>query len=254
MLTIDIPVNHHRPHERDSHPNEKALRVAASLVLQRTNRLIPENSDIAAAKKLLDDAGWVRVPTGSGQEDGKEARDRLLRRVSTDRRHPTLIASQLAPLGVKAKVITQTFLPGVFRRLEPGPERPGLQYPARQLRRRHARLHEQPGPDRSVPDVLLGGHPGCCAAPEGGNETRISIPAMDAAWETIVHTLDTTKIKDAYATVQDIYASDQNTFEVPFFNHVNVWLLNPKLHNMVGNPTTSEADWNTEDWWIERSS
>jgi ABC-type transport system substrate-binding protein len=87
---------------------------------------------------------------------------------------------------------------------------------------------------------------------QGGNEYRISIPAMDAAWETIVHTLDTTKIKDAYATIQDIYASDQNTFEVPFFNHVNVWLLTPKLHNMVGNPTTAEADWNTEDWWLEK--
>ena len=87
---------------------------------------------------------------------------------------------------------------------------------------------------------------------QGGNETRISIPEMDSAWETIVHTLDTQKIKDAYATIQDIYSSDQNTFELPFFNHVNVWLLNPKLHNMVGNPTTSEADWNTEDWWIEK--
>jgi len=96
---------------------------------------------------------------------------------------------------------------------------------------------------KGIPDV---------APHQGGNEMRISIPEMDAAWETIVHTLDTTKIKDAYATIQDIYASDQNTFEVPFFNHVNVWLINPKLHNMVGNPTTAEADWNTEDWWIEK--
>ena len=84
----------------------------------------------------------------------------------------------------------------------------------------------------------------------GGNEMRISIPEMDAAWEVVNTSLDPAEIKAAMAKIQDIYASDQNTFELPFFNHRNVWLVSPKLKNFTGNPSTATGNWNTEDWWL----
>jgi peptide/nickel transport system substrate-binding protein len=210
------------------------------------------NGDIATAKTTLDAAGWVPGSDGVREKNGKKLE---IEYCTTSRQYRidaiTLIASQLAPLGVKAKVVVKPAVPDVFGGWN--------QVPADQDCNTsrgnfdvvmHGFTSSQ---DPTAPYLTYSSKGNPDIAPhQGGNETRISIPAMDAAWETIVHTLDTEKIKDAYATIQDIYASDQNTFEVPFFNHVNVWLLNPKLHNMVGNPTTAEADWNTEDWWIEK--
>ena len=51
--------------------------------------------------------------------------------------------------------------------------------------------------------------------------------------------------------VLDIIASDQNTGYLPLFNHRNVWLKNPKMHNLVADPSLGAQDWNTEDYWIE---
>ena len=210
------------------------------------------NGDIAAAKKLLDDAGWVPGADGVRAKGGKKLE---IDYCTTTRQYRidaiTLIASQLAPLGVKAKVIAKPSLPDVFGGWN---QVPNDQICNTQHGNFDVVMHGfTSSQDPTAPYLTYSSKGIPDAAPhQGGNETRISIPAMDAAWETVVHTLDTAKIKDAYSTIQDIYASDQNTFEVPFFNHVNVWLLNPKLHNMVGNPTTAEAEWNTEDWWIEK--
>ena len=86
----------------------------------------------------------------------------------------------------------------------------------------------------------------------GANEMRISIPAMDAAWETVNTSLDPAVIKDAMGKIQDIYGSDQNTFELPLFNHKNVWLVSAKVHNFLGNPSTTTGNWNAGDWWIDQ--
>jgi peptide/nickel transport system substrate-binding protein len=89
------------------------------------------------------------------------------------------------------------------------------------------------------------------AAPHNGqNITRISLPALDAAYNTVLTSVDWTKVEQAMWTVQDIYTSDQNTFELPLYNRKDVWLVNPKLHNFTGNPTTSAGEWNIGDWWV----
>jgi peptide/nickel transport system substrate-binding protein len=203
------------------------------------------------ANAMLEAAGWVKGADGVRAKGGKKIE---VEYCTTTRQYRidsiTLIASQLAAVGIKAKVVVKNAQPDVFGGWN--------QVPADQdCNTQHgnfdAVMHGFTSSQDPTASYLTYSSKGNPDVPphQGGNETRISIPEMDAAFETIVHTLDTQKIKDAYATIQDIYASDQNTFELPFFNHVNVWLINPKLHNMVGNPTTSEADWNTEDWWIE---
>jgi peptide/nickel transport system substrate-binding protein len=203
------------------------------------------------ANAMLESAGWVKGSDGVRAKGGKKLE---VEYCTTTRQYRidaiTLIASQLSAVGIKAKVVAKNAQPDVFGGWN--------QVPADQdCNTQHgnfdAVMHGFISSQDPTSPYLTYSSKGNPDAPphQGGNETRISIPEMDAAWETIVHTLDTQKIKDAYATVQDIYSSDQNTFELPFFNHVNVWLLNPKLHNMVGNPSVATAEWNTEDWWIE---
>ena len=84
----------------------------------------------------------------------------------------------------------------------------------------------------------------------GGNEMRWSSPEMDTAWETINTSLDPAVVKDAMSTVLKLLSADTNTGYLPFFNHQNVWLVSPKLHNFTGNPSTATGNWNTEDWWL----
>jgi peptide/nickel transport system substrate-binding protein len=92
-----------------------------------------------------------------------------------------------------------------------------------------------------IPDV---------APHNGQNITRINLPALDAAYDTVKTSVDFVKVRAAMFTIQDIYGSDQNTYELPLYNRKDVWLVNPKLHNFTGNPTTSAAEWNIGDWWI----
>jgi peptide/nickel transport system substrate-binding protein len=210
------------------------------------------NGDAATANAMLDAAGWVPGSDGVRAKNGKKLE---IEYCTTTRQYRidaiTLIASQLAPIGVKATVVVKAAQPDVFGGWNQVPN-------DQDCNTQHGNfdvvMHgftSSQDPTASYLTYSTKGIPDP-APHQGGNETRISIPEMDAAFDTIVHTIDTAKIKDAYVTIQDIYASDQNTFEVPFFNHVNVWLLSPKLHNMVGNPSTAEAEWNTEDWWIEK--
>jgi peptide/nickel transport system substrate-binding protein len=210
------------------------------------------NGDAATAKTMLDAAGWVPGSDGIRAKGGKKLE---IEYCTTTRQYRidaiTLIASQLKAIGVLATVKAYKSLPDVFGGWAQVPDDQDCNTQHGNFDVvMHGSISSQ---DPTTPYLTYSSKGIPDAAPhQGGNETRVSIPEMDAAFETIVHTLDTTKIKDAYSTIQDIYASDKNTFEVPFFNHINVWLLNPKLHNMVGNPSTAETDWNTEDWWIEK--
>ena len=74
---------------------------------------------------------------------------------------------------------------------------------------------------------------------DGQNVTRISLPVLDSAYLTVLTNVDFSKVRDAMYTVQDIYGSDQNTYELPLYYRKDVWLVNPKLHNFTGNPTTA---------------
>ena len=92
-----------------------------------------------------------------------------------------------------------------------------------------------------IPDV---------APHNGQNVTRISLPALDTAYDTVKSSVDFLKVRDAMFSIQDIYGSDQNTYELPLYYRKDVWLVNPKLHNFTGNPTTSAGEWNIGDWWV----
>jgi len=84
----------------------------------------------------------------------------------------------------------------------------------------------------------------------GQNSSRTSIPELDKAWDEVISNIDPVKIRDAMHVVQDVYSA--NVIEVPLFYWKNAYLVNPKLHNVTGNPTTAQVNWNIEDWWRDK--
>ncbi len=84
----------------------------------------------------------------------------------------------------------------------------------------------------------------------GQNLTRVQSSVLDQAYQTIVSTVDLEKIERSMASVQDLYVSDRNTFELPLYFRKDVWLVSPTLHNFVGGPTFYGGAWNIGDWWV----
>jgi ABC-type transport system substrate-binding protein len=89
------------------------------------------------------------------------------------------------------------------------------------------------------------------AAPhDGGNVSRISLPALDAAYDTVRASVDFSKVRAAMASIQGIYGSDRNTYELPLYFRKDIWLVSSKVHNFTGSPMLSGAEWNIGDWWV----
>jgi peptide/nickel transport system substrate-binding protein len=88
------------------------------------------------------------------------------------------------------------------------------------------------------------------AAPHNGqNNTRTCDPAIDKIWNTVKGSIDFAVIKDAMAQWQTYY--NANVVEIPLFFWKDVYLVNPKLQNVTGNPTTATVLWNVEDMWLQ---
>jgi len=213
----------------------------------------PPPADPAGAAAMLDAAGWTVGSDGIRAKGGKKLE---IEYCTTNRQYRadsiTLVASQLKKIGVLADVKVKPAQPDVFGGWN--------QVPADQdCNTSHGNfdvvMHGFTSSTDPTGAYLVYSSKGNPDIPphNGGNETRISIPAMDAAWDTVNTSLDPNQVKDAMGTIQDIYADpNQNTFEVPFFNHRNVWLVSPKVHNFVGNPSTATGNWNAFDWWIDQ--
>jgi peptide/nickel transport system substrate-binding protein len=86
--------------------------------------------------------------------------------------------------------------------------------------------------------------------PGGENFSRIKLPALDSAYDTIAGSADFTTVEQAMYAIQDLYGSDLNTYQLPLYFRKDIWLVNPKLHNFTGNQTASGAEWNIGDWWV----
>ena len=86
-------------------------------------------------------------------------------------------------------------------------------------------------------------------APHNGqNITRVSIKALDDAYNAVKASVDPAVVKKAMATIQDIYVSDQNIYELPLYMRKDVWLVKARIHGFTGNPTTSAGPWNIGEW------
>jgi len=80
--------------------------------------------------------------------------------------------------------------------------------------------------------------------------TRISLPALDAAYNTVKANVDSAKIKAAMFTIQDIYNSDQNTYELPLYYRKDVWLVGAQGPQFHRQPNQVGAEWDVGNWTI----
>jgi peptide/nickel transport system substrate-binding protein len=204
-------------------------------------------ADPAAATALLTGAGWALGSDGYMAKGGKTLE---LNYCTTTRqvRQDTLklVASQLKAIGIKADV-TAAPSTDVFGGWDQTTD-------ATKCNLQHGTFDVAEFAYVSPLDPLGGynvyistGIPD--AAPHNGQNTaRISLPALDDAYNAVKSSVDPAVVKAAMAKVQDIYVTDQNSYELPLYMRKDVWLVKPRIHNFTGNPTTSAGEWNVGDW------
>jgi peptide/nickel transport system substrate-binding protein len=204
-------------------------------------------ADPAAATALLTAAGWALGSDGYMAKGGKTLE---LNYCTTTRqvRQDTLklVASQLKAVGIKADV-TAAPSTDVFGGWDQTTD-------ATKCNLQHGTFDVAEFAYVSPLDPLGGynvyistGIPD--AAPHNGQNTaRISLPALDDAYNAVKNSVDPAVVKAAMFKVQDIYVTDQNTYELPLYMRKDVWLVKPRIHNFTGNPTTSAGEWNVGDW------
>ena len=204
-------------------------------------------ADPAAATKLLTDAGWVKGSDGILAKGDVKLE---LQYCTTTRqvRQDTLklVASQLNAVGIKADVnaVSSTDLFGGWDAAKADTKCNLVHGNFDVAEFAYVSPLDPLGSynvytTQGIPDN---------APHNGQNTTRISLPALDTAYNNVKGSVDPTVVKAAMAAIQDIYVSDQNTYELPLYNRKDVWLVQPRIHNFTGNPTTSAGEWNIGDW------
>jgi peptide/nickel transport system substrate-binding protein len=208
------------------------------------------NADPATAYTILANAGWIKGTDGYLVKAGKPLTISLCTTTRQFRLDSlNLIAQQLQAIGIKASVNTKpdSSVFGLWDQTTADT----------QCNLRRGNFDVAEFTYRTPFDPLSGYRvydssqiPENMPHHDGENISRISLPALDAAYETIASTVNLSKVRDAMSSVQDLYGSDRNTYELPLYFRKDVWLVNPKLHNFVGNPTFSAGEWNMGDWWV----
>lgn len=202
-------------------------------------------ADPVAATKLLTDAGWVK---GSDGILAKGSVKLELQYCTSPRqvRQDTLklVASQLNAIGIKADVISS---PDIFVAWNDtkADTKCNLQHGNFDVAEFAYVAPLDPLASYNV--YTTQGIPD--NAPHNGqNVSRISLPTLDTAYNNVKSSVDPAVVKAAMASVEDIYVSALNTFELPLYNRKDVWLVQPRIHNFTGNPTTTAGEWNIGDW------
>jgi peptide/nickel transport system substrate-binding protein len=210
----------------------------------------PAPADPTSARTLLANAGWSIGPDGYFAKAGKTLElsyCTTTRQVRLDTL--TLVAAQLKSIGIKvdvnARPVTDVF--GTWAGAK-------TDTPCN-LARGNFDVAEFSYPSPVDPLVMYNAYvstqnPDTTSAHDGQNITRVNLPALDQAYATIKSTVDFSRVRDAMYAIQDIYAYDQNTFELPLYFRKDVWLVGTRLHNFTGSPTTAGACWNIGDWWV----
>ena len=206
-------------------------------------------ADPTTAYTLLANAGWTKGPDGYLTKSGKTLE---LMYCTTTRQYRldtlNLMADQLRQIGIKVDVNVRLDS-SVFASWNA----PQANTPCN-LRRGNFDVAEFSYIPLFDP---LGGYRiyhssqiPSAALTDGENISHISLPALDAAYDKVAGSVNVAQIRAAMLTIQNIYGSDQNTYQLPLYLRKDIWLVSPKLHNFTGNPTPAGGEWNIGDWWV----
>src|ERR1035437_1828954 len=204
-------------------------------------------ADPAAATKLLTDAGWAKGSDGILAKGGVKLELQYCTTTKQTRQDTLkLVASQLNAIGIKADVnaVSATDLFGGWDAAKADTKCNLVHGNFDVAEFAYVSPLDPLGSynvytTQGIPDN---------APHHGQNVTRISLPALDTAYNNVKGSVDPTVVKTAMAAIQDIYVSAQNTYELPLYNRKDVWLVQPRIHNFTGNPTISAGEGNIGDW------
>jgi ABC-type transport system substrate-binding protein len=87
-------------------------------------------------------------------------------------------------------------------------------------------------------------------SPQGQNDGQVNDPDIDAALDAVKGTADFSVVLENMATFQQLY--QDRTVEVPLYYRKEVNIVNPRLRNFTGNPTTQGPLWNVQHWFLGR--
>jgi len=199
--------------------------------------------DLAKAKSVLDAAGWKPGTDGVRVKDGVKA-SVLLCTTTRQQRQDTLalVSSWLKEIGV-ASVVKAVSSDDIFATFNESTK----DTPCNLSRHNFdVALHtfSVPLSPNSNYSVYHTGQ----EAPNGQNDAQIKSPEIDKILDDLKGTVDFPKAVDLMSQWQKVYV-DQ-VVEVPLYFRKDVNIVNAKVLNWTGNPTSTGYAWNIGDWYL----
>jgi peptide/nickel transport system substrate-binding protein len=225
-------------------PKTQVLPVNCNPISAFCNQALkPYPFDVAAAKKLLDDAGW-KVGADGIRAKGSQKLSFTLSSTTAPVRKSTaeVILTYWKAIGVDAKFqaysSTQFFGPwandGILAR---GRYDIGMFAQSADV-----------DPNSGYGNYYSTSIPTDANKGNGANYGRINDPKIDADLQTELGTVDLAKRKAAFSDFYQILY-DQ-VYEGALYTRVNNYIVSNKVHNFKANPTTDSNYWNAVELWI----
>jgi len=199
--------------------------------------------DLARAKRILDQDGWVPGPDGVRVKSGRRleftltaAAGQQLRAIEQD-----VLVAGWRKLGADVTVDAQS-VGQLFASFEQGGLLARGAY--------EAALWSwimPPDPDSEY-DILHSSATPAAGKPSSENYSRCHDQAVDQSLDHGRATLELAKRAAAYRDFQAAYASAR--CELPLYRRVDVGVASPALRNFVLNPSPAGNTWNLADWWL----
>ncbi len=199
--------------------------------------------DPEKAKSVLDAGGWTVGADGIREKGGLKAKIELCTTTRQVRQDTlALVSSYLKDVGIDATV-NAVSPADIFATLNEATD----QTPCA-LSKSHFDIAEHAFSVPLDPNANYATYHSSQVEPNGSNDGFIKDPDVDRILDGVKGTVDFAEIKALMAEWQKIYVD--KTMEIPLYFRKEVYLLNPKVTNFTGNPTSQGPTWNAYDWSV----
>jgi peptide/nickel transport system substrate-binding protein len=197
------------------------------------------------AKSVLDAAGWKVGADGIREKNGLKAKIELCtttRQVRQDTE--ALVAGYLKNVGIDS-VVNAVSPNDIFASYNEATD----QTPCA-LSKYHYDVAEHAFSVPLDPNANYSTYHSSQLEPNGGNDGYIKDTDVDRILDGVKGSVDFAKIKELMAEWQQIYVN--KTIEIPLYFRKEVYLVQPKVGNFTGNPTSQGPTWNAFDWSLSQ--